>query len=162
MAGIDVAHPRQHVGQIVLTLRPQGCDRLFLGHPGRQLLADDAGKDLVRGAGQYLGGRDRAGDADDREQDDQNEPAPLGAQPPDEPLEGPLEVFGFLPRADEARRAKARAMGLATLAGPTLPSPLRLLRGRGRAAVAWGGVHRRYLVALFFGAHATSSAVNCE
>ena len=64
----------------VAASRAQGVDGLLLGHPGRDLLADDPVEQDVRGIAQDLRADHGAGDAQDRERDDDQDPAGLGPQ----------------------------------------------------------------------------------
>ena len=52
-------HAREHVGELGLTARPQPGDDLLLGHPGRDLGADDAIEDDVGRLAQDLRAEDR-------------------------------------------------------------------------------------------------------
>ena len=54
LAGHDVVHRREHVGDGVLALGPQRVGGLLLGDPGRDLRAEDAGEDQVGGVAEDL------------------------------------------------------------------------------------------------------------
>ena len=157
--GNEVVQPRHQLGLVGLARSLQPLDDLRLGDPGWQRLADGAGENQVGDARQDLGRGHRAADADDREKEDQRDLWSFGAQPADQPLERPLEVLGLLPGPDEARRAQTGTMLLAA----AQPSAARYRRFLGPAHFAvTAGLHRRCLVLSFVGAHATSSADNCE
>ena len=99
-------HGREHVGLLGLAGGVQRVDRLLLGHPRRDLLADDALEQDVGGVAEELRADDREGHADDGEQDDEDDPRRLGSERARQPTERALEVLGLLGRqAGPAERA---------------------------------------------------------
>ena len=118
----------EQVGLLRLTRGIQGVDRLLLGQPGWDLLADDAVEQDVRGVAEDLRADDRKRDAQDRERDDQADRGASGRSWPSEPPERALEVLRLLGRqADTAEWAATEpAPGRGRRAGA--PAPRRPAR----------------------------------
>jgi len=94
----DQVHPGQHVGEGVVAGCPRARHRLFLGGPGRQLLADQAGEDDVGRVPEDLRPDDAEPDAAHGEQDDPDEWDPVRPEPAEQPPGGGAEVHRLLHR----------------------------------------------------------------
>ena len=92
------------VGERVVALRAERGDRLLLGGPGRQLLADEAGEDHVGGPAEDPGADDAEHDAGHRQHDREDDHHPLGHQVSEQPLQGRSEVERLLHRDGGAGR----------------------------------------------------------
>ncbi len=94
-AGHD-GHPRDQVGLLVQAGGAHGGLGLGLRRPGRELrpelLADDAVEQDVGGGAEDPRPGDAEGHADDRQEHDQDDPGPLGAELAQEPRERAPEV----------------------------------------------------------------------
>ena len=137
-AGRRDGQAREQVGLLGLTGGAQRIHGLLLGHARGDLLADDTVEDDVGRVAQDLRADDGAGDAQDGERDDEDDPGGLGTQRPGQPPERALEVLGLLGRqagpAERAAHARRRTPG-----------------HRAAATAAAAGA-----------AHAASSALICE
>ena len=149
-------HAREHVGELRLSAGPQPGDRLLLGHPGRDLLADDAIEDDVGRVAEDLRAEDREEDADHGETDHENDERRLGAQPAEQASERRSEVLRLLAGA----HGHAHHPGASSRAGAACTRSAdpgrRASRRAARRSAASGTSRSRP-------AHATaSSADSCE
>jgi len=128
---IDSTH---HVGDLVPALGPDRFDRLVLGEPGREELADDPGEDQVGGPPEHLGTGRAEGDADHTGHDHGDDPGTLGPEPLDEAFDRGSEVERFLAHHPAAERATPAGSALAL-------DPLGLFHGTGgghdASAASW-------------------------
>ena len=116
---------------------PQRIDRLLLRQAVRDLLADDAIEDDVGRRAEDLRAGDGTGHAQDRKQDDQDDPWSLGPKGAGEPPERALEVLRLLGRQTGATERTATA------------EPASGRPSRRPARAGWA-------------AHAASSVLSCE
>ena len=86
LTGHDVLGGREQLGLPLVTARPQLLGGLLLGHPGWDVLAEDAREDQVGGLPEDPRTQRHQPDADDREHHDQDGLGPLRRQPPHQPL----------------------------------------------------------------------------
>ena len=99
---------RHQVGDLAVSLSPQGGDRLLLGDAGGQALTDDAVEDHVRRVADDLGPDDAAGDAAQRQDRSDDDAHLLRAKSRQELAQGLAKVFGLLGRQHAAEAATTK------------------------------------------------------